>query len=116
MATKTSGAEFKAFYNDPLFWVDHGTDEHTYHDDTVIVVNGVHDENLDPDDIPDDAVVTIEGGVIFGPTYGASEPSMEAYFKRWKKRQTTSTLLVEAPNEKIEAIKAAIKAAGGTVK
>lgn len=112
MTVKTTGAEFKRFYADPAFWPEGGD---TYHDDALIGVNGVdHDDGFDPGAIPDDAIVTIEGGVVFDAV-GGGEPSLETYFRRWKKTQTTASFLVECDLSVVDAIKAAVKAAGGRV-
>lgn len=113
MTVKTTGAEFKRFYNDPKWWPD--DKGATYHDDDVITVNGVVCVD-DLSSVPDDALVTIQGGVVFSPNFkDGSEPSTETYFKRWFKEQATVTLIVECGTDKVDAIKAAIKAAGGRV-
>lgn len=114
MATKTTGAEFKRFYNDKQFWPDDGGD--TYHDDAVLKVDGEYQEDgIDTDTLADTAVVTIEGGFVCGPALAGKEPSLEAYFKRWRKGQTIALFLVECDTQVIDAVKAAIRAAGGRV-
>lgn len=114
MTAKTTGAEFKRFYNDDAIWPDH--DGGTYHDDEILKVNGVIQENgVDTSAIPDDAVVEIEGGMVFGPKWDGNEPTFEAYFKSWRKKQSTMSFLVECDPDKFEAIKAAVKAAGGRI-
>jgi hypothetical protein len=108
---KTNGAEFRRYYADPAFWPDGA-----YHDDAIVCVNGVEEVDFDADAIPDAAVVSIEGGGVFG--FAANDgdpPSMEAHFKRWRKTQTTAVFTVECPKDKFDAVKAAIKAAGGKV-
>lgn len=69
------------------------------------------DKDLKPTDI-----VSVSGGVVFGKVVGAKEPSVETYLKRWLKTQTTTTIVVDCPKEKLDAILVAIKAAGGTLK
>ncbi len=109
---KTTGLEFKRFYTDETWWPqDEGN---TYHEDESVLVNGGEHDG-DYETVPDYAVVTIEGGIVFGPQWDENEPSFEAYFKRWRKAQTTTFFTVEAPLEKADAIKEAIKAAGGKV-
>lgn len=44
-----------------------------------------------------------------------AEPSFETYFKRWKKKQATVSVIVECDVSKRDAVIAAIKAAGGKV-
>jgi hypothetical protein len=114
MTTKTTGAEIKRFYADPAFWPEDGGD--TYHDDEEVRVDGVP---LDPDkgiaEIPDTAVVTIAGGIVFSPKWDGNEPSFETYFKRWRKAQSTVSIIVECDVSKRDAVVAAIRAAGGKV-
>ena len=105
---KTLGAEYKRFYNDPAAWPDD-----SWHEDETLLVNG--DEwPLCVIDIPEDAVINLSGGVVLGLPNGA-ETSMESHFKRWRKRQTTTTILVECDLTKVDEIKAAVKSAGGKV-
>lgn len=114
MSVKTTGAEFKQFYEDERFWPQ--DDGKTWHDDEVITVNGVVlSDGVDTDRMPDDALVTVEGGMVFSPQWDGNEPSLEAYFKRWRKLQTTRTVLVECDAANLDAVKAAVKAAGGRV-
>lgn len=107
---KTTGAEYKRFYNDPTAWPDD-----SWYEDVELLVNGVE---LTPElgvvDIHDDAVINLSGGVVFGLPNG-TETSVEAHFKRWRKRQTTTTFLVECDMDKVDEVKAAVKAAGGKV-
>lgn len=115
MTTKTTGAELKRFYQDATYWPqDNGN---TWHDDETITVNGEpFGHRLDIGTIPDSAVVTIEGGIVFGPQWTTdNEPSFEGYFKRWRKLQTTKSFVVECDEAKLDAVLAAIKAAGGKV-
>ena len=41
--------------------------------------------------------------------------SLESFFKKWRKKQNTATLIVECDLAKIDAMKAAVKAAGGKI-
>ncbi len=112
MATKTNGAEFKRFYNDESYWAI-GKSSSAWHEDEEITVNGVPTtEGLDA--IDDDAKVVISGGIVFGLPREL-DPSFEQFFKDWKKKQTTATLVVEFDKSKAEQIAAAIKAAGGKI-
>jgi hypothetical protein len=112
MTTKTTGAEFKRFYADEIYWPK--DDGNTWHEEETVLVNGEVHEN-DYETIPDDALVTIEGGIVFGPKWDENEPSFELYFKRWRKQQTTTTLVVEIDRSKEEYLRMAIKAGGGKV-
>lgn len=113
MAVKTTGAEFKRFYFDPEFWPE---GEEYWHEDDTITFDGEVVDSIDTDALADDAKVTIEGGTVFGPKWeDGAGPSLDAYFRRWKKKQATVSFLVECNTEKAEAVKAAIRAAGGKV-
>ncbi len=104
---KTTGAEYKRFYNDPTAWPDD-----SWYEDETLIVNG--DEwTLGVVDIPDDAVINLSGGVVFGGQPNGTETSVEAHFKRWRKRQTTAMFLVECDLARVDEVKAAVKAAGG---
>lgn len=113
MATKISGTEFKRFYSDTKFWP---TD--TYHEDVVWKLNGEDlPDDKDPDTALDTDIVSMEGGIILNtPLYPVGrEPSIETYFRRWKREQTSTTFVVECDISKMDAIHAAIKAAGGRI-
>lgn len=114
MTVKTTGIEIKRFYRDKDFWPDDNGE--TYHDSEEIFVDGTSlaiEKSIF--DIPDSAVVSIRGGVVFGPMWDSNEPTFEAYFKRWKKMQTTVTLLIECDVTAADVVAAAIKTAGGRV-
>lgn len=108
MPVKTTGAEFKRFYDDPEFWPDG-----VYHEDDLTTADG--EEVDDYTAIADTAVVVIRDGSVSNPMLGGEVPSFEAYFKRWRKKQTSDTLIVECDKTKVDAVRAAIKAAGGKV-
>lgn len=112
MAILTNGAEFKRFYNDDSVWTDG-----IWHEDELITIDGVdREDGEDLNAIPDTAKVRIEGGIICGPQWPSHEgPSFEGHFKAWRKKQTMRTILVECDESKLDALKAAIRAAGGKV-
>jgi hypothetical protein len=112
MTTKATGAELKRFYNDPAYWP--GDQGNTWHEDEIVLVDGKTVEEYA--DVADDAKVTIDGGVVLSSRWDEEEaPSFETHFKRWRKAQSTAFLSVECPKDKLEAVKAAIRAAGGKV-
>lgn len=113
MAVKTNGAEFKRFYNDQAFWP-----EDAWHEEEEIEVNG--SPLLDDcciEEIPDAATVKITGGVVLGlPNKGRGEgPSLEAHFKKWLRTQNTVSFVVACDKANLDALKVAIRAAGGSV-
>ena len=106
MTVKTTGAEFKRFYNDPAFWP-----KGAWHEDDEILADGEEPDILD--EIPGNAVVSITGGIVFG--IEGKEPSLESWFKKWKKTQTTVLFVVECDiTAKVDLI-SVIRAAGGKV-
>lgn len=116
MAAKTTGAEFKRFYVDNDFWPDG-----VWHEDEFLIVDGEEYEG-EVSKLEDHAKVSINGGSVMfdGPDgkcpWGDKDgPSFEAYFKRWRKKQTTGFVVVEFDLSKREAVFDAIKAAGGKV-
>jgi hypothetical protein len=121
MATKTTGAEFKRFYIDPKYWPPEASqassEDNVWHEDATILVNGEETgPTTDLMAMPDSADVRIEGGIVLGPRWkNDDEPSFETYFKRWRKEQATKSFVVECDDSKLEAVLAAIKAAGGKV-
>lgn len=104
MAVKTTGVEFKRFYSDAKYWP-----VGSWHEEETVLVDDCEIEDS-YDTIPDSSKVTVDGGIVFGQV---DEPSLETHFKRWRKEQMTSVFIVEAPIDKVDAVKAAIKAAGG---
>ena len=115
MTVKTTGAEFKRFYNDKEFWPEGAaTGEETWHEDEVVLVDGeVWDVEFE--EIPDEARVTVQYGAVYNAMFGSSETSFESYFRRWKKKQDTVSFVVECKNEDAELIKQYVKNAGGRV-
>lgn len=112
MTIKTTSAELKRFYNDPAFWY-----RGVQHEDEKIIVNGVDQGYVDIDELPDNARVTVSGGIVLWPNQeDGKEPSFEGYFKKWLKTQTYKTIVVEVDNEFHDNLIAVIKAAGGKIK
>lgn len=86
---KTTGALWKEFYNDEAFW------EGYYHDDTLIFFDDVEVEEYE-DPLPG-SVVRIESGYVYktdDDSFTSHDLSLETFFKRWKKKQTTRTMVV----------------------
>lgn len=109
MAVKMSGAEFSAFYSDPAFWP-----LGTWHDDTVITIDGEQAEDYEAGDVPESAVVCIECGVVFSGD-DTELGSIVSYFKKWKKSQKFDRLVIEVPKEKVMAFNDSLKAFGAKV-
>lgn len=119
MPIKTTGAELKAFYNDEKYWgktQDSSTD--IWHEELVIEVNGVEqpDGYSIDDNLKDEDQVNILNGYVMSNQVEFAERSLESFFKAWRKIQNTAYLSVEVPKDKLEAVRAAILAAGGKLK
>lgn len=102
---KTTGKEFKRFYNDDSIWP-----EGSWYDDAEIISDGVEVDGIH--DIPDTAKVVVYGGTVYS---GGKEVSLETMFKRWKKKQEVTCLLVECKHSFVSDIIEAILSAGGRV-
>ena len=110
MTVKTTGAEFKRFYFDDAYWPDG-----TWHEDEEIEIDGNPiSEDLAIEDIHDIAALKVTGGIVMGRADGIT-PSVESYFKKWRKAQNTVSLVVECDKDKEGAVRAAIRAAGGRI-
>jgi len=109
MAVKTTGVEFKKFFQDDTVWV-----ENAYMQDEEMTIDDV-DIDLDYDlySTPDTAIVTILAG-IFVDEREETHP-LEAVFRKWRKKQKTATFIVEADKDIADEVKAACRAAGGKI-
>lgn len=110
MAIKTTGAEFWRFYND-----EKALPEGAWHEDTVVKVDGEVVEDYTRELLADSALVVIDGGVIYMDELGDRSVAFESHFRKWRKAQDTVALDVECPTSVLEAVKTAIKSAGGKV-
>ena len=111
MSVKTNGSEFKSYYADPVSWP-----ENAWHDDILIVVNGV--ELYDGGDltaIADDATVEIQSGLVYFNEDDRDPVDMELHFKRWRKNQSVRTVVVSIDASKLEELKRAVKSVGGKI-
>jgi hypothetical protein len=111
MVVKVIGSEWKRFYADDEAWP-----AGAWHEGEEITIDG----NATPYDfdfsaVPDSATLTVTGGVVYLNGFGKGS-SLSAHFKRWRKRQKISVLVVEVPHEATDSVRAAIAAAGGKVR
>jgi hypothetical protein len=107
---KCTGAEWLRFYDDKDFWP-----EDAWHEGELLIVNGVNYEEGEHDlsSVHADAVMRITGGVVYG--LPEDSVSLETHFKRWKRKQATTTFVVEIPNTDIEYFKAQVKICKGKI-
>ena len=116
MTARTSGSEFKAYYNDKSVWPDGW-----WHEDAIITVNGAdidcadYDEQYDMGSVGDDAIITISDGCIYKYDGIPIAISMETHFARWRKSQKTERVIVEVDKERKEELLEAIKRVGARV-
>ena len=89
MAVKTTGAEFKKFYYDPEFWP-----KDSWIDEIELLVDGERNESAedDVDIILDESKVTIVSGFV--ALDKDNTPSLESFFKKWRKAQTTVSFVL----------------------
>lgn len=114
MAVKTTGLEIKQFFEDKEYWSESGSpDRHTWYDDAVFTVEGETIEDITA--VADTAIVKLEGGVVFGAVVGAAEPSLESYFKRWRKAQSNVTLVVTVEKSREAELRAFAASIGATI-
>lgn len=101
-----TGAEWAAFLKDETIWTPRA-----YHDDVLLLVDGVPHSDLDA--VPVAGLIYIECGyVVFEDS---TTQDLLALFLGWKEKQTTTRLVIRVAHDKLEAVKAAVEAAGGTV-
>lgn len=111
MSVKTTGAEFKRFYEDKSIWKDGA-----YHEDETITIDGVQwDYQDDLSTVADEAVMTISGGTVFLKEGADDGPSFEGLFRKWRNAQTMRIVSVELPIDKLGPFAEALKAFGGKV-
>lgn len=110
MSTKTTGAEWKKFYADDSAWPDGW-----FHEDEIITINGIKDDDIDLKTIADDSVVVVSGGVVFMGDYGNDGDSLEGHFKKWRKKQTHVFLTVEVHKDNVDKVRSGIESSGGKV-
>lgn len=95
---KTNGALWKEFYSDEAYWDGY------YHDDTLILFDGIEVEEYE-EPLPG-SVVTIESGYVYknDEISPAHDLSLETFFKRWKKKQSTRTIVVTVNKDDFDEV------------
>lgn len=113
MSVKMKGAEFKSYYHDEVYWV-----EDAWHDDHLIKVNGEYIVDIEDEQIPDDADVVIESGVVYVPADGDSGTqergiSFVTHFKNWRKQNKFSFIVVTVEKDKVADVRQALRSIPG---
>lgn len=107
MSVKMTGRELKNFWNDQAYWGELWTEGEFF------TVNGVEkDEGFDPQLLKDDDQVILSGGEMCSDD-AKDLPSTETFFERWRKAQSTKTIVVsDVPMERVDEVIAALRAMG----
>ena len=112
MAVRTTGVEWKRFFNDRAAWRP-GV---RYEDAEIIVDDKLWEgDAADLATIPDSAFLSISGGIVYLLLSDTNGPTLEVYFRRWRRLQNTVFITCEAPRTSADAVRDAIIAAGGLV-
>lgn len=119
MAVLTQREEILCFFNDEAWWPEN-TESHICIDDEVILCGENFDTEAEFDatflqKLPEAAKIKIVCGSVYDEIGNFSD-SLVAYFKRWRKAQTTVNFAVECDKSVEEAVRSAIKVAGGKVR
>lgn len=118
MSVKLSGAEMNAFMVDPAVWGEEGNWSGRWYDDAYVEVDGEQDDleytfRSDDSKLPADAKVTVEGGCLYrGEDANSPWDDFEKFLRRWLKARSVTTLVLEVPNEQVEAIRGLLEARG----
>jgi hypothetical protein len=106
-----AGSDFRAFLADKNVWSNG-----VYVDDVLIVIDGNEfgdDVDLDNLYIHPDANVEIQSGDVMHA--GERAYSLLAYYRQWAKEQGDVRIVVTVPHGRMDAVRAAIEAAGGII-
>ena len=107
--TKMTGAMAKRYWADLEYWQDN------FIEDDRISVNGEYLQEFDPTGIQDTDIVRILEGYVRDGVSGKDLGTLASHARKWLKKQSSVQILVQVPLTKLEALKRAIRASGGTV-
>jgi hypothetical protein len=114
MSVKTNGAELKAFFDDQEYWGATG-----WYEETEFFINKSDEPEyeIDPNEVAPSDMILMVGGIYYPSSTATTEEgvSLESFFRRWRKKQNTTTLVVECSKDHEDAVKTAIKMAGGKI-
>lgn len=106
---QTTGAIWNAFYADKAAWPDG-----SYHDDTLLAINGKEDPDGELEKLPLDATVEIRCGYVRFPD--GTDADLGEHFKKWQAEKAGLGIAMgsfRVTTDKLEAVRVAILAAGG---
>lgn len=110
MAVKATGREWKDFYEDDNFWP-----KGAWHEGEEIWIDGKWLEEFTPEELSDSSILTVKGGIVYLSEDANDGPSLETFFKRWRKNRNTTIFIVEVSKECTDAMRALIVSAGGKI-
>ncbi|QYC52473.1 hypothetical protein [Salmonella phage SSBI34] len=106
---KVTGEMWNKFYNDEGYWAGY------YHDDTLILQDGVEIEEYDT--VKESSVITIECGSVFEDAYSKRESvDLVKFYRKWLKTQTEVGIVVTVKKENVKEIAKEIRKIAGVVK
>lgn len=107
MSVKTTGAEFKRFYDDKAVWGEKG-----WCDDFCLEVDGREfgdGDYLDVSSLSDSSKVKIISGMIFDGPEDGDESDMIVTFRKWKKSQSVIGMVIEVEKDRLDEVLAILK-------
>jgi len=110
MVTKTTGEEFLRFYLDPRVWP-----AGAYHEDEIILVDG-QEAPEDLATVPSNSMVSIDGGDYYDSEFCRESQSFELVFRKWKKKQSTVSVVIEVDKTRYEDLKEMLRSFDAKVK
>lgn len=106
MTVTLNGAQFKAFIDDDTYWRDG-----MWVEDDIVVVDGVEVENVDCDTLGDTQQIKVSEGVVMSDD-GFEPMSYEIFIKRWLKKQTVKSVVIQFDISKTDEVMALLKQNG----
>lgn len=106
---KTTGAIWNIFYADQLAWP-----EGSYHDDTLLAIDGKERPDMVLDKLPLDSIVEIRSGYVMFPD--GTDADLGEHFMKWQAKQSDQGIAIgsfRASKDKLQAVQQAILQAGG---
>lgn len=106
---RTTGAIWSLFYADKKAWP-----EGSYHDDTLVAINGKESPDIDLETLPLDATIEIRSGYVMLPD--GSDVDLCEHFNNWESEQAGRGVAVgsfRVSKANLQAVRQAILAAGG---
>lgn len=106
---KTTGAIWNLFYADKAAWP-----EGSFHDDTLLAINGKEDPDGELEKLPLDSTVEIRCGYVMFPD--GTDADLGEHFAKWQAEQSRLGMAFgsfRVSKDKLQSVQQAILAAGG---